>query len=448
MKTLNFKTVSTKLQRIAELARKAPMMVFTTLAHNINHEFLKEAHRRTRKNAATGIDGQTAKEYLKNLDKNLESLLNRFKSGKYRAPAVRRVYIPKGDTGKMRPIGVPTFEDKVLQRAVSMVLEAVYEQDFLNCSYGFRQRRSAHQALQTLGNGIMEMKGGYVLEIDIKNYFDTISREHLRNFLRQRMRDGVISRTIGKWLKAGVLEEGIIRQVDSGTPQGGVISPILANIYLHEVMDVWFEKVIKPRLQGTAMLIRYADDAVMVFSDQEDAKRIMKVLPKRMGKYGLTLNLEKTQLVTFRRPLLKQQGKQGKSFDFLGFTHYWGRSRKKKWIIKKKTAKNRLNRILKNINSWCREYRHAAVEWQRNKLELKIKGHYGYFGITGNIRSLMKFYRRTIQIWKKWLSRRSQKGWISWEQFYRLIKQHPLPPPRIVHSYVTQQTILLKSRMP
>ena len=253
-------TVSTKLQKIAELAGKAPEMAFTSLNHYIDIELLLEAYLRTRKDGAPGIDGQTAKEYEENLFENLNSLLDRFKSGTYKAPPVRRVYIPKGDGTKTRPIGIPTFEDKVLQRAVTMVLEAVYEQDFLDCSYGFRPCRSAHQALQALWDRLMKMGGGCVLELDIQKFFDTLDHSHLRSFLDQRVRDGVIRRAIDKWLKAGVMEEGALRSTETGTPQGGVVSPILANLYLHEVLDVWFMRDVVPRLWGKAFLIRYADD--------------------------------------------------------------------------------------------------------------------------------------------------------------------------------------------
>ncbi len=258
--TQGSENISTKLQRIAELARQRSGVALTTLAHHIDSEFLGEAYRRTRKDGAAGVDGQTAKEYAEQLEANLAALLDRFKSGDYRAPPVRRVHIPKGDGSKTRPIGVPTFEDKVLQRAVTMVLEAIYEQEFLECSYGFRPGRSAHQALQAVWKGLMRMGGGWVLEIDIKSFFDTVDHGHLRSFLDQRVRDGVIRRMIDKWLKAGVLEDGSVSYPDEGTPQGGVLSPLLANVYLHEVLDRWFERDVLPRMRGRAFLIRYADD--------------------------------------------------------------------------------------------------------------------------------------------------------------------------------------------
>ena len=270
--------ISTKLERIATLARHRPALVLTSLAHHIDVALLREAYRRIRKDGAVGVDGQTAAAYAANLETNLQTLLDRFKAGTYHAPPVRRVHIAKGRSGKTRPIGIPTFEDKILQRAVAMVLEAVYEQDFLPCSYGFRPGRSAHQALQILWEALTEMHGGWVLEVDIQSFFDTLDHERLRLMLDQRVRDGVLRRTINKWLKAGVLEAGAVRHPTTGTPQGGVISPLLANIYLHEVLDQWFETVVKPRMQGRAQLIRYADDIVILFSLEHDARRVLAVL--------------------------------------------------------------------------------------------------------------------------------------------------------------------------
>ena len=255
-------TISTKQQTIAAQARQAPEMSFTSLNHYIDLDWLREAYRRTRKDGAVGVDNQTAEAYAEHLEENLQDLLNRAKSGLYRAPAVRRAHIPKGDGSSTRPIGIPTFEDKVLQRAVVMVLEPIYEQDFVDCSYGFRTGRSAHQALQTWQTQLVRHGGGWVVELDVQRFFDTLDRAHLRTFLRRRVRDGVLLRLIGKWLNAGVLEEGNLSYPDAGTPQGGVISPLLANIFLHEVLDAWFERDIKPRLKGWAVLIRYADDGV------------------------------------------------------------------------------------------------------------------------------------------------------------------------------------------
>ena len=301
-KTPSFETVSTKRQRIAELAKQNPTMAFTSLNHYLDVAWLREAYQRTRKDGAPGVDGQTWAEYGENLEANLRSLLDRAKSGTYRAPPVRRVHIPKGTGSETRPIGIPTLEDKVLQRAVAMILETIYEQDFYEGSYGFRPGRSAHQALESLWQQTMSSRGGWILDMDIRKFFDTLDHGHLRAFLQHRVRDGVLSRLIGKWLNAGVMEKGSISYPDSGSPQGGVISPILANVFLHYVLDCWFVEEVMPRMRGRAFLIRYANDAVMGFTGEEDARRVLAVLAQYFGKYGLTLHPEKTRLVEFRPP--------------------------------------------------------------------------------------------------------------------------------------------------
>jgi RNA-directed DNA polymerase len=433
-------SVSTKQQRIAKLARDAPSMRLTTLAHHIDIEWLHEAYRRTRKDAAAGVDGQTAEAYAANLEENLQSLLARAKSGRYWAPPVRRVHIPKGTGDETRPIGIPTFEDKVLQRAVTMLLEAVYEQDFLECSYGFRPGRSAHQALAAFRAPMMSMQGGYVLELDIQKFFDTLDHAQLRAFLDLRVRDGVLRRLIDKWLQAGVLEDGRLSRPESGSPQGGVISPLLSNVYLHYVLDAWFEGDVRPRMKGRAFLVRYADDAVMGFECEADARRVLEVLPKRFARYGLRLHPSKTQWVEFQRPP-RQDPPQGSgprprpgTFELLGFTHYWGRSRRGIWVVKRKTAAGRLSRSLRAISQWCRRHRHEKVCEQHRVLTQKLRGHYGYYGITGNSDALARFYRAVERRWRKWLSRRSQRGYLSWAAFRRLMKRYPLPRPVAVHS--------------
>jgi group II intron reverse transcriptase/maturase len=433
-------SVSTKLERIAKLAKQMPGVALTSLSHHIDLDWLREAYRRTRKDGARGVDGQSAEEYAVNLEGNLQSLLDRAKSGTYRAPPVRRVQIPKADGKQMRPIGIPTFEDKVLQRAVAMVLEAVYEQEFLDCSYGFRPGRSAHDALAVLQHETVRMAGGWVLEVDIREFFDSLDRAHLREILGRRIRDGVLLRLIGKWLQAGVSEQGALSHPDAGTPQGGVVSPILANIYLHEVLDVWFEKEVKPRLRGRAVLVRYADDAVIAFSCEEDACRVLEVLPKRFEKYGLTLHPQKTRLVEFRRPDRRPPDEGGNgsgpgTFDVLGFTHFWGLSRKGKWIVKRKTAKDRLSRALVRVNEWCRRNRHQPVREQQRALSQKLRGHFGYFGIIGNSDDIVAFYERVKRLWRRWLDRRSQRSRMNWERMNRLLQRYPLPSPRIRYPY-------------
>ncbi len=423
-------TVSTKLERIATRAREAPTMVLRTLAHHIDVDWLKEAHRLTRKDGAKGVDGMTADEYSRDLENNLRSLHERAKKGTYRAPPVRRVNIPKGD-GRMRPIGIPTFEDKILQRAVAMVLEAVYEQDFLDCSYGFRPNRSAHDALTALRDATMNMRGGWILEVYIQRFFDTLDHAHLRDALSRRIGDGSLIRLIGKWLNAGVMEGLNLHHPEAGTPQGGVISPILANVYLHEVLDMWFEREVKPRLKDQAVLVRYADDFIIIFKREDDARKVQAVLPKRLGKYGLTLHPEKTRLVRFTRPESKPgKGDDGPgSFDFLGFTHHWAMSSKGYWVVMLKTAKNRFSAAAKRIREWCRLHRHLPVALQCTSLTRKLRGHFNYFGVVGNANALWRFCFAVYATWRSWLNRRSQRARMTWERMRSLIRRHPLPTP-------------------
>jgi group II intron reverse transcriptase/maturase len=412
-------------------------MAFTTLSHHITEESLFTAFHRTRQDGATGVDGQTSEEYAGNLLSNLQDLLTRAKSGTYRAPPVRRVHIPKGSGTETRPIGIPTFEDKVLQRAVATVLEEVYEQDFYDCSYGFRPGRSAHQALESLWQGLMKMGGGWVVEVDIRKFFDTLDHARLRELLQRRIRDGVLLQLIGKWLKAGIMEGGVLTNSDQGTPQGGVISPLLANVYLHYVLDEWFEREVKPRLKGQAFLIRYADDFVMVFSHEADAGRVMEVLPKRFEKYGLKLHPDKTRLVPFTRP--QNGSSRGETcpppgtFDLLGFTHHWGRSHKGNWVVQRQTASSRFSRVVRTIAQWCRCNRHQSITEQHESLSQKLRGHDAYFGITGNYRKLAKLRQVVVRVWKKWLGRRGS-GPLNWEGFGRLLERFPLPAARVVHS--------------
>ena len=437
----NSETVLTKQQRIAQLARQSPQMGFTSLAHLIDIEWLHEAYRLTRKDRAVGVDGQTAADYEQDLEGNLRSLLERAKSGRYKAPPVRRTYIPKPSSAtEMRPIGIPTLEDKILQRAVVMLLAPLYEQDFSDRSYGFRPKRSAHQALEALWGQLMEDRGGWVLEVDIQQFYDTLDQRHLRTFLQHRVRDGVIERLIGKWLKAGVMEAGSVSYPETGTPQGGVISPLLSNVYLHYVLDVWFEQEIRPLLHGTAHLLRFADDFLLTFAREDDAKRVLKVLPKRFAKYGLKLHPDKTRLIPFQRPPHRATGKGGGPgtrplcFDLLGFTHYWARSRKGYWVVKRKTASSRLNRATRKIGDWCRRHRHLPLRVQQRILARKLWGHYNYYGITGNSSALSSFQRSVNHLWRKWLSRRTSSQLIPWDRFERLRARFPLPAPRVIHS--------------
>src|SRR5437868_3370829 len=366
---MDLANLSTKRQWIADLARRKPGEVLFSLHYVIDLEWMHEAYALTRKDGATGIDGVTAEQYEANLEANLIDLLERIKSGSYRAPPVRRTYIPKAD-GTQRPLGIPTFEDKVAQRAIVMVLEAVYEQDFLACSYGFRPGRSAHEALREL-YGVITRQGQYwVLDVDIRKYFDSIPHRDLRAILDQRVTDGVIRRMIDKWLKAGVLEDGLLRLATEGTPQGGVISPMLSNIFLHHVLDGWFEDVVKPRMVGSCTLVRFADDFVMTFKHHHDAKRVLEVLGKRLGRYGLMLHPDKTRFIDFRPE--RQGGTHpdcnAPLSDFLGFTHVWVKSQNGKKVVQQRTAKSRLARAVVAIKDWCRTNRHLSIPTQRGRL--------------------------------------------------------------------------------
>ncbi len=431
--------VSTQQQRIATLAKQDPQRAFTSLNHYLNLPWLLEAFRCTRKDGAAGVDGQTWHGYAVNLEENLLSLLDRAKSGTYRAPPVRRVHIPKGTGSETRPIGIPTLEDKVLQRAVVMILEAIYEQDFHPGSYGFRPGRSAHQALDSLWTQTMKTGGGFILEVDIRKFFDCLDHGHLREFLQQRVRDGVLLRLIGKWLSAGVLESGCLSYPQTGSPQGGVVSPILANVFLHYVLDTWFVRDVQPRMRGRTFLIRYADDFVMGFTREDDARRVMDVLPKRFGKYGLTIHPDKTRLVPFRRP--PHTSPQGEvsgdspgTFDLLGFCHFWARSRKGTWVVKRKTSASRFSRAVRTTAQWCRLHRHDPVQDQHATLSQKLRGHYAYYGITGNSTALSRFREEVLHVWRKWLMRRKRGGRRPWTWFNRVLARYPLPPAIAIHS--------------
>ena len=421
------------------MARTKPGTALCSLHHVIDLDWMKEAHRLTRKDGAPGIDGVTAADYEANLEANLLDLLDRIKSGRYRAPPVRRAYIPKAD-GSQRALGIPTFEDKVAQRAVTMVLEAVYEQDFLPCSYGFRPGRSAHDALHKLRDDIWAKRLHWVIEIDIRKYFDSIPHSQLRAFLDQRVTDGVIRRMIDKWLKAGAVESGLLHRTTEGSPQGGVISPCLSNIFLHHVLDDWFESQVRPPLKGAGTLVRYADDAVMAFDSIVDAKRVLAVLDKRFARYGLTLHTDKTRLVDFRPQ--KTEGTRhpetaGTGFDFLGLTHVWGRSRNGKNMVRQVTAKSRFARAVAAVNDWCRHHRHWSICDQHRHLSMLMRGHFAYYGVGGNSRRLRWFANKVARIWRKWLSRRDRQHVFSWTRVNEMLKRHPLPSPKIFHPYVT-----------
>ncbi len=430
-------SVSTKQERIAKLAAENPAMAFTSLNHYLDAEWLRYAYECTRKDGAVGVDGQTGQEYAANLEQNLQSLMDRLKSGRYRALPVRRHYIDKSDGGK-RALGIPSFEEKVAQRAIAMLLEPIYEQDFRGCSFGFRPARNAHQALQVIRRGIMERRGRWVVEVDVRKYFDSIDHAKLRELLSRRVTDGVVRRLIDKWLKAGVMERGQISYPGTGTPQGGVISPLLSNVFLHYVLDEWFAEQVQERLRGSSALVRYCDDFVMLFACKEDAERVREVLGKRLAKFGLELHPEKTRLIDFRPPAERAGAETTlpRTFVFLGFLHVWGKSRRGNAAMWQRTAKDRLARTLKAIHERCRYMRSWPLAEQHQRLCRMLKGHFAYFGISGNYRRLSSVVFGTMRFWRKWLSRRSRTSQVTWERFHRVLERYPLPAPRIVHRYI------------
>jgi len=410
--------VLTKQDRIATNAKRHPAVSFTALAYHIDRRWLYSAYKQVRKDGAVGVDGVTAEMYAENLRENMENLENGMKSGRYKAPPVRRTYIPKGE-GEKRPIGITTFGDKVAQKAMVMVLEPLYEQDFYDFSYGFRPGKSQHMALNRIWKEIMKKRGAHIIDLDISKYFDTIDHRLLRETLQKRVKDGVIIRMIGKWLKAGVMEEGKKMFPKEGTPQGGVVSPILSNIYLHEVLDSWFVEEVKPRLKGEAAMVRFADDATLIFQNKQDVERVLEVLPKRLAKYGLTMNKKKTKAHNFFPP--RHGEKKPGTFNFLGFTHYWGKSRKGNWTVKRRTESKRLSQGLQKIYEWCKINRHLLVGEQQKAINRKLVGHFSYFGISHNSMSLKKFWEAVKRIWMKWLNRRSRTPHLNWAKFNKLL---------------------------
>jgi group II intron reverse transcriptase/maturase len=376
--------MSTVEMQIAERSRKYPGEALTNLHSYITPAYLRRSYEELNKKSSRGVDGQSWEDYQKELDENIEVLHSKFKSGRYRAPHIRRAYIPKGD-GTRRPLGIPTLEDKLLQRAVTKVLRPVYEQDFYDFSYGFRPGKSAHGALQALFEEVSFRGKRYIIDADMKDYFGSIDHGCLRKMLDQRIKDGVIRKQIDKWLKAGILEDGMVSYPERGTPQGGSISPLLSNIYLHEVLDKWFTEQIQGLLKGSSSLIRFADDFLLCFTTKEDAERVLKVLPKRLEKYGLTLHPDKTSLIELDQA---EKGKRG--FDFAGFTHYMGTSRKGKAILKRKTSSKKHRRSLNKMSVWIKSNRQMPTRALIDGINRKLRGYYEYYGITFNLRSLQQ----------------------------------------------------------
>jgi RNA-directed DNA polymerase len=433
----------TPLSRLTELAKEDSARRFYSIAHWLTPRALYEAFKDLRKDASAGVDGVTYQDYQKELGRNLQDLWERVKSGTYRAKPLRRVYIPKEDGKSERPISIPALEDKIVQGATVFLLSAIYEVDFLDCSYGSRRGRNAHQALDELDRVLFRESIASVLELDIKSYFDSIVRQHLVEMIERRVSDGSILRLIGKWINVGVIDEGRLLKTEEGVAQGQVISPFLANVYLHHVLDRWFEDEVKPRLKGKAFLVRYVDDAVLCFQNADDAQEVLKVLDKRFSNYGLTLHPEKTRLVKFGRAALDEAARMGKApdtFDFLGFTHIPERSRRGFYRPGVRTMKKRLRRGLKEVGRWCKRHRHEPVRNQQETLNAKLRGHYQYYGRASNFRHLWGFYYVVRQTWRKWLSRRTRGTPMSWDTYQTLLSRHPLLKPKITHTWVSSRS--------
>ncbi|MCP4286585.1 MAG: group II intron reverse transcriptase/maturase [Gammaproteobacteria bacterium] len=424
------------IQWIAKKAAEDPEFVYQGIAHHLDEKLLKEAFHRLRKDAAPGIDGQTAAEYAEGLSENLRDLHERLRTRTYRATSIKRTWIPKED-GSQRPIGTLILEDTIVQKAVAMLLEEVFEQDFYDVSYGFRPGRSPHKALHAVRELIQRLNIGWILDVDIRQFFDTVDRDIFFDLLHRRVKDGGVDRLLGKWFNVGILDGDQLSYTDLGTPQGGVISPMIANIYLHYVLDDWFIKEVKPRLKGRCFLIRFADDAILGFEYEEDARRVAEVLPKRFDKYGLCAHPEKTRVVTFVRPKYgAKKDRTNGTCDFLGFTHYLARSRHDNWVVKRRTIHKRLRRAMSRFAEWCKFNRHLSVKEQWEKLSQKLRGYDQYYGIRGNYDSLYWVYYTLRFAWRRWLSRRSQKGFINWKKFQKILDTYPLPKPRIVQKWV------------
>jgi RNA-directed DNA polymerase len=424
--------MSPELLKVAERAKREPDGQFHSLAHRIDELALSRAYSRQRADAAVGVDGVTQEDYGQDLVGNLRDLHERLRTKRYRHQPIRRVHIPK-DNGQTRPLGISAFEDKIVQDALREVLQAVYEQDFLDCSYGFRPGRSAHDAIRALHLAANRGELNCVLEADIASFFDSLDRTALLGMLQERVADGSLLRLVRKCLHVGVLDGEEFSTPDTGTVQGSILSPLLGNIYLHYVLDAWFTREVQPRLRGKACLIRYADDFLIGFEYREDAERVLSVLPQRMQRYGLTLHPDKTRLVPFRRPSLEQpHGKGPGTFDFLGFTLYWRKSRRGWWHLACKTRRARLRRALQAVYAWCRSHRHEALPVQHAALRSRLQGHYNYFGVNGNLKSLACLLWHARRAWHKWLGRRSQRARFTWERFLALVRDYPLPVPRVM----------------
>jgi RNA-directed DNA polymerase len=427
-----------RLSLISGHARRDPDFQFTSLAHLLNVEYLRDCYKSLNRNKAVGIDNVSWEEYGRELEENLEGVVLRLKRKKYKPIPARRVYIPKSETEK-RPLGISALENKIVERGITWILEAIYEQDFLDCSYGFRPKKNCHQALKELNDLIMFQPINHIVEADIKGFFDNVSHEKLMDFIRIRIKDTTLLNLIEKFLKAGYIEDGLLVKPDAGTPQGSILSPMLANIFLHYVLDTWFETTVKTHVSGYCEIVRYADDFVCVVRYAEDARRIERGLQNRFNKYGLEIHPTKSRKLSFgrfERKNAKQQNRRANTFDFLGFTHYCDTSRKGNFKVGRKTSRKKYSAKCREMNAWLKAIRNQVKtkEWWKI-LKAKLRGHFQYYGVSENYRSIERFYKVTIRMVRKWLNRRSQQRKMSWERFTQYLAHYPLPKPKIVHCF-------------
>jgi group II intron reverse transcriptase/maturase len=429
--------VPTALQRIGQRAKEKPKEKWTNLLNHLRVPLLTEAYRRLRRDAATGVDAVTWAEYGERLDERLRHLEDRIHRGSYHPQPVRRVYIPKGD-GRMRPLGIPALEDKIVQQAVRWLLEPIYEAEFLGLSYGFRPGRSPHDALDALAVAI-DREVRWVLDADIRSFFDTIDHGWMQRFLEHRIGDSRLVRLLMKWMHAGVMEDGELRQTQAGTPQGGLISPLLANVYLHYALDLWVTSWRSKHARGAVYFVRYADDFVMGFQFEQDARAMLSALAERLAKFGLELHPEKTRVLQFGRFAREDRARRGlprpETFDFLGFTHISGLSRSGRFQLKRRTSRKKRRASLARLKEECRRRRHDPVVEQRAWLTSVLRGHYRYYGVPTNSRALGQFQFHVERMWYRSLQRRSQRGRWNDAEHDAFRKRHPLPPPRIHHPW-------------
>lgn len=433
-----------KLSLISEHARRDPHFRFTSLAHLLDVEFLRDCHNSLNRNKAVGVDNVSWKEYDSNLEENLANLVDRLKRKAYKPIPARRVYIPKNET-ETRPLGISAHENKVVERGIAWILESIYEEDFLDCSYGFRPKRSCHQALKQLSDLINGQPVNHVNESDILGFFDNVEQERLLKFLRIRIADKSLLTLISKFLKAGYVDDALLVRSEKGTPQGSILSPILANVFLHYVLDTWFDSIVKSHVRGFCEIVRYADDFVCVVQYADDAERIERALKNRFEKYGLTIHPEKSRNISFgrfERENAARQNRKPNTFDFLGFTHYCDKTRRGKFKVGRKTSRKKFVKRCKEMNAWLKAVRNKVKtkEWWKT-LRSKLRGHYQYYGISENYKGVSDFHKFTLKMTRKWLNRRSQKKKMSWDKFNQYLKRYPLPEPKIVHSFYKRQLV-------